>query len=602
MSGLGFTYPTRLKPALEDLSFAVAPGRTVLVLGPSGSGKSTLTLCMDGLIPHLVEGDYEGTVSVAGLVVGDHPVHVLAQEAGLVFQDPESQFCTLTVEDEVAFGLENLRRDPESIERSIDAALSKVGLSDYRRRRLDTLSGGEKQRVALAAVLAMGPRLLVLDEPSANLDPRATAELFALLKRLAADGEHTVLIIEHKLDEIIDWVDSVLVLAHGGRLVCHGDPRSVFYERAKELEEMGVWRPQTVELALALQEMGWDIPDTPLSVDETVQALLRSPGLVARLTGTSARSTATATTTSSPPVGSALRPEALLRTESLSFDYPDGRRALDAVTMSIAQGGFAAIAGANGAGKTTLASLLTGAREAPRGRVFFKGEDIARMRPWEVTERVGLVFQNPEHQFVTDTVFGELAYSLAPRAGRRRAGHLSVTQRALVESWLDRLGLLPLAEANPFTLSQGQKRRLSVGSMLIRGQAAIILDEPTLGQDELQTQRLMRMMHDLRAEGRTVAMVTHDMRLVAENADSLVVLNSGSVVYAGPPEEFFPRSAEVSAAGLAMPALGQVSHLLHERAGTPNGLHTMARFAGALGSRTLSPGPRPAPGARTANP
>lgn len=583
---------------MEDLGFVVAPGKTLLVLGPSGSGKSTLTLCMDGLIPHLVEGDYEGTVTVAGLVVGDHPVHVLAQEAGLVFQDPESQFCTLTVEDEVAFGLENLRRDPQDIERSIDVALGKVGLSDYRRRRLDTLSGGEKQRVALAAVLAMGPRLLVLDEPSANLDPRATAELFALLKRLAVDGDHTLVIIEHKLDEIIDWVDSVLVLESGGRLACHGAPRSVFYERAKELEELGVWRPQTVELALALMERGWDIPDAPLSVDETVQALLRSPGLVARLTDTHAASTSMAAAAPVVSARSLSGAEALLRTEELSYDYSDGRRALDSVTVTIAQGGFAAIAGANGAGKTTLASLLAGAREAPRGKVFFKGEDIARMRPWEVTERVGLVFQNPEHQFVTDTVFGELAYSLAPRPGRRHAGRLSVDQGALVDSWLDRLGLLPLAEANPFALSQGQKRRLSVGSMLIRGQAAVILDEPTLGQDELQTQRLMRMMHDLRAEGRTVAMVTHDMRLVAENADSLVVLNSGSVVYSGPPEEFFRRSQEVSAAGLTMPALGQVSHLLHEQAGTPNGLHTLARFIGALGSRAHASDAGQSPGAR----
>jgi energy-coupling factor transporter ATP-binding protein EcfA2 len=543
-----------------------------LVLGPSGSGKSTLTLCLDGLIPHLVEGDYEGTVSVAGLVVKDNPVHLLAQETGLVFQDPDAQFCTLTVEDEIAFGLENLRRAPEEIERAIDRALAEVGLSGYRRRYLGTLSGGEKQRVALAAVLAMGPRLLVLDEPSANLDPRATAELFGLLKRLATDGGHTILIIEHKLDQIIDWVDSVLVLGPGGKLLCHGDPRAIFYERAGDLEEMGVWRPQTVELALALRSRGWQVPGSPLSVDETVAALIATPGLVDRL---SERGPA------APAAAPAAEP--ILRAERLDYSYPDGHQALSGVTMSLGRGGFTAIAGANGAGKTTLGSLLTGAREAPRGKIFLEGTDIATLPPWMVSDRVGLVFQNPEHQFVTDTVFGELAFSLVPRAGRRRAGKLSAEQRFLVDSWLDRLGLLPLAEANPFSLSQGQKRRLSVGAMLIRGQSLLVLDEPTLGQDELQSQRLMTMMHCLRAEGRTVAMITHDMRLVAENADSLLVLNGGRVMFSGTPAEFFGMPSEVRRAGLAMPALGEVSHLLHREAGTPNGLHTQELFCRALG-------------------
>ncbi|HLA81949.1 MAG TPA: ABC transporter ATP-binding protein, partial [Thermoleophilia bacterium] len=543
-TGLGFTYPTRIKPALEGLTFAVSSGETVLVLGPSGSGKSTLTLCLDGLIPHLVEGDYEGAVAVAGLVVADNPVHVLAQETGLVFQDPDAQFCTLTVEEEIAFGLENLKRTPEDIERAIDRALDDVGLPGYRSRQLETLSGGEKQRVAIAAVLAMGPRLLVLDEPSANLDPRGTAELFALVKRLAKDGRHTVLIIEHKLDQIIDWVDSVLVLGQGGRLLYRGDARTVFYERAGTLEEMGVWRPQSAELALALRNMGWRVPGSPLSIDETVSALIATPGLVGRL-----RNGKGAAAAPGRPAAS-LATEAILRTERLNYFYPDGHQALRDVTMSLDRGSFTAIAGTNGAGKTTLAALLTGAREAPRGQVFFEGTDISSLRPWAVSDRAGLVFQNPEHQFVTDTVFGELAFSLVPRAGRRRAGRLSAEQRALVESWLDRLGLLPLAEANPFSLSQGQKRRLSVGSMLIRGQSVLVLDEPTLGQDELQSQRLMTMMHELRAEGRTISMVTHDMRLVAENADSLVVLNGGRLTFSGTPAEFFSKPGELQAAGL----------------------------------------------------
>jgi energy-coupling factor transport system ATP-binding protein len=280
-------------------------------------------------------------------------------------------------------------------------------------------------------------------------------------------------------------------------------------------------------------------------VDETVAALIDTPGLVDGL-----RSRSLALPGGSASVSAAVSaPELILRTERLDYHYADGHQALSQVTMSLGRGGFTAIAGANGAGKTTLASLLAGAREAPRGKIFL-----------------------------------ELAFSLAPRSGRRRAGKLSVEQRSLVDSWLERLGLLPLAEANPFSLSQGQKRRLSVGAMLIRGQSALVLDEPTLGQDELQSQRLMTMMHSLRAEGRTVAMITHDMRLVAENADSLVVLNGGRVLFSGAPGEFFHMPAEVERAGLAMPALGRVSYLLHGQADTPNGLYTLELFCQALGA------------------
>jgi energy-coupling factor transporter ATP-binding protein EcfA2 len=574
-AGLSFTYSTRLKPALADVSFAVAPGETLLVLGPSGSGKSTLTLCLDGLIPNVVEGDYSGSVAVAGLATKDSPVHLLAQEAGLVFQDPDAQFCTLTVEDEIAFGLENLRRPPEQIEPAIDMALASVGLDGYRERRLNTLSGGEKQRVALASVLAMGPRVLVLDEPSANLDPEATSELFALLRRLARDGRHTIVIIEHKLDEIIDWVGSVLALSPGGRVLYRGNPRTAFYEQGAALSAAGVWRPQTVESVNALREAGWDVPGSPLSVDETVAALVATPGLGARLR-------CAAPIPSDHPA----QVEALISVTGLSYRYPGGpagRGALTDVSLAVQRGAFLAIAGANGAGKSTLASLLTGVLKPPRGTVRLEGEDIAAMSATALSERVGYVFQNPEHQFVGDTVLGELAFSLSPKAGRKGARHLTVEQRQKAEAWLERIGLLALAEANPFTLSHGQKRRLSVAAMLIRGQSALLLDEPTLGQDEEQAASLMAMMQEFRAGGGTVAMITHDMRLVAEYADSLLVLADGRAVYSGSPAGFFSRPDVVAQTGLAVPALGRVAAGLHKLVGAPEGLLTIADLIRAAG-------------------
>lgn len=548
-----------MKPALAGLDFAFSPGETVLVLGPSGSGKSTLTLCLDGLIPHLVEGEYGGEVAVAGLAVRDTPVRLLAQQVGLVFQDPESQFCTLTVEDEVAFGLENLCAAPADIEAAIDRSLEMVGLRGHRRRRLAGLSGGEKQRVALAAVLSMGPRILVLDEPSSNLDPEATSGLFALLRSLAKEGQHTIIVIEHKLDEIIDWVDSLLVLDGEGRLLYRGDPVTAFYDRAALLEEAGVWRPQTTELVTALRHAGWPIPGTPLSGEETAAALAAVPGLAERLREATVRGPGPVVDDRSRAGAAAGGPSApLLGVDGLSFTYPDGRIALEDVSFSLERGEFLAIVGANGAGKTTLASLISGVLTPPPGTVRLEGRDVAAMGPEVLGARVGHVFQNPEHQFVADTVWGELAVSLLPHWGRR-AARPSQEQARLIDTWLERLGLLALAEASPFSLSQGQKRRLSVAAMLIRGQSVLVLDEPTLGQDELQVSRLMAMMQEFRAGGGTVVMITHDMRLVAEHADRLLALAGGRVAFSGRPEEFFARPAEVEAAGLALPALARVS-------------------------------------------
>jgi energy-coupling factor transport system ATP-binding protein len=586
-SGLSFTYSTRLLPALTGLSFEVAPGETVLMLGPSGSGKSTLTLCLDGLIPHLVEGDYAGVVTVAGLVVKDTPVRVLAGQTGVVFQDPDSQFCTLTVDDEVAFGLENLETPPEDIGGAIDGALELVRSPSLRGRLLTSLSGGEKQRVALAAVLAMGPRLLVLDEPTANLDPAATAGLFEIIRGLAADRQHTLLIIEHKLDEVIEWVDGVLALDAGGSLLFRGDPRTAFYDRSEQFQKAGIWRPQTVELVDGLRRAGWPVPGRPLGVAETAAAIQSTAGLADRLRV--------------GPVGSAAPPERpgltpvpepapLIEVKNLSFAYPGGRVALDDVSLLVRRGGFVAVVGANGAGKTTLGSLLSGVLSAPRGAVFLEGTDVTALSAWTLADNVGHVFQNPEHQFVSSTVKGELVFSLDPRS-RGRSGHLSAEQDALVGDWLGRLGLARLAEANPFTLSLGQKRRLSVAAMLIRGCPALVLDEPTLGQDAVQSQRLMDMMREFNAGGGTVVMITHDMRIVAEYASNVLALAGGKVVYSGEPSGLFSRPQVVEAARLAMPALAGVGLLLRTDGEVPAGLSTVGDFLEAAGSQEGPPAP-----------
>ncbi|MCX8032104.1 MAG: energy-coupling factor ABC transporter ATP-binding protein [Thermoleophilia bacterium] len=592
VSHLTFAYSLGGRPTLVDVSFSVQRGRPLLVLGPSGAGKSTLTLCLSGLIPQVIQGDYRGDVRVEGLSAAETPVHQLAKMVGLVFQDPDSQFCTLTVEDEIAFGLENLAWSPEDMETAIDDALAAVGLAGFRDRELATLSGGEKQRVALAAVLAMNPRVLLLDEPSAHLDPRSTAGLFALLRKLSGERRCTMVVIEHKLDELLDWVEDVLVLDSGGSRLAFGGAREVFYGNSSRLAQAGIWRPQTVEVVESLRSLGWDIPGNPLTVQETAAALAETPGVLKRLA-----SSTTGSHTSGYPnrvqlpgatyCEAKLEDDASLLVKDIHFSYPRAQAAsptLANVSFAVRKGGFLAVAGPSGAGKTTLGLILSGILRPSRGIVRLGGQDLSLMKPAVAARKVGHVFQNPEHQFVSDTVFGELAVSLLPSAGNKASERLDQDQRALVLDWLERLSLSHRANDSPFALSHGQKRRLSVAAMLIRQPSLLVLDEPTLGQDEIQAQRLMALVQDFRARAGTVVMITHDMRLVAEYADVLVVLVGGRVLFFGSPRDFFADAGLVAETGMALPPLARVGKLLGERTGVDaKSLVSLADFMLRLG-------------------
>lgn len=562
VSDLTFRYEGRARPALQGLSFRLEKGRCLLVLGPSGSGKSTLALCLDGLIPHVLEGEYEGRVAVAGLIVEDRPVHVLATRVGLVFQDPEAQFCTLTVGDEVAFGLENLCVPAEEIATRVEEALDLVGLPGFEARPLERLSGGEKQRVALASVLAMKPEVLVLDEPSANLDPRASQELFVVLRRLRRQQGQTLVLVEHRLDDVMDLVDEILVLDAEGALLCRGDPRSVLYEEGLQLRAQGVWLPRVVELAEELGKAGWELPERPLTVAEMVDCLRKTPGWGDRGVWVSAGGQATGLRRLSDGCS-----QPFLDARGVSFQYEGSDvEALSDVSLQVGAGEFLAVTGGNGAGKSTLATLLSGLRQAQRGSVFVMGKDIRSYRPKDLSALVGHVFQNPEHQFVSERVMDEIVLGIAPNHGRRRgrqcAGREAVESEA--QEWLRRFGLAGLADQNPFTLSQGQKRRLSVAVMLARGQQGLVLDEPTFGQDRHQSARLLETLLSLSREGTTILAVTHDMELAAEHAGRVVVLCGGKLVFDGCPASLFARSELPPEWGLVQPVIGRLCLLLRE--------------------------------------
>lgn len=484
-------YPRSAAPALRDLSFEVASGQLVLLLGPSGSGKSTLARTLAGLIPHSVYASVEGEVVVDGV----HPLMAgpaaSALRVGLLFQDPEAGFATLTVEDEIAFGLENLRLPRSRMPARIRTALAATGQTALVRRPLNSLSAGEAQGVALAALLAMEPAVLVLDEPTAHLDPASTREFFTRLARLKR--ARTILLIEHKLDACLRLADRLVLLDTDGSLLASGEPKHVFAQNRKRILATGTWLPRSLE---------------PAAPRRTRRAAPR-PGRAA-------------------PAVSVRR---------LTFAYPGGPPVLRRLDLDIPAGAFVALVGPNASGKSTLARLLIGLLPKPDGSTIqLFGTDLEALKVREMARQVGFVFQNPEHQFLRETVREELVYSLEIR-------RTAVDQRPReVERLLERFDLRGLEDRNPFTLSQGEKRRLSVAEMLAAGQRLLILDEPTFGQDRKSTYSLMDSLADRNREGVTIIVITHDMRFVQRYADTAAVLLGGKIAFQGPPRSLFRKA------------------------------------------------------------
>ena len=550
LSGVTYTYDGEATPVLRDISLTVRRGDFVLILGPSGCGKSTLLHLLNGSVPHILNGTLEGTAVICGKVVADTKVAEFATDVGMVFQDPDAQIINTRVRDEVCFGLENLCRPADEILIRQKEALDYVGLPGFADRSIFELSGGQKQRVSVAAVLAAQPRLLVLDEPTANLDPAGMTEVFAVLARLNRDYGTTIVMVEHRVDELADKVSRVVMMDQGA-IVFDGSPRGAFSaRRVVHSEEADVvptasWFPQVSELAMDLaaasrQEL---LPDqVPLCIEEAVD-LCSAWTIPAE---------ALAMAIDAPPAERSKKP--LLSIKSLSFGYHRDSPILKKVNLELESGAIVALLGQNGSGKTTLARMLVGINAAPAGAIDLGGKDLSRLGAREIAADIGYVFQNPDHQFVTDQVDEEIAYGLKVR---------NYSADEIARRVDDVLGIVDLKRyrhRSPFSLSLGERRRLSVATMLVLEPHLLVLDEPTIGQDHERAQQLMGLMARLRERyGTTILMITHDVRLVAQWADRALVLRSGEIAFDGAPIELFADADLLRSAGLLAPPIHEVS-------------------------------------------
>ena len=564
-------YDRNKAPVLRDLSFEVGRGEFVLVLGASGAGKSTLGLCLNGIVPH-VQGATQGELIVANHRVTEWPVSTLGSKVGIIFQDVESQLCMLYVRDEVAFGPENLQVPSAEVEQRVKDSLEFVGLQGYENKFVFELSGGQKQKVAIASVLAMRPEILFLDEPTANLDPRSTNELVELIGELRRD--HTILIFENKVDHLASLADRLLVL-DGGSLAFDGPVREVLEEHGDTLvNDLGVWIPQVSEVELGLRRRKHIRSAVfPLSLGEAVEQF--SP-LSFRLDQPAV---------SASPARVALGPT--IEVEHVDFRYDDGTVALRDVSFAIRQGEKVAIVGPNGSGKTTISKHFMGLLKPTKGRVLVDGIDTRKTSTRELSKRVGFVFQNPEHQFVRDSVRDEVAFSL------QIGGMEEVEIARRVDHEIQIFNLKGLEERHPFSLSGGERRRLSVATMIIAHPEVLILDEPTYGQDKLNTVRMMDavvagLADDRSAREITLVLVTHDMKLVAAYADRAIVMRQGSVAFDGPTSSLFLDPGLLRDANLEYPPLFELSRALRERgANLPASLLRPEDFVAAV--RELQP-------------
>ncbi|HLW70394.1 MAG TPA: energy-coupling factor transporter ATPase [Candidatus Binataceae bacterium] len=520
---VSFAYRGSDRPALRDIDLVLKPGEMVGIMGASGAGKSTLVKCLNRLVPSFEDGDFHGVLKLAGREVGDARVCELAPMVGMVFQDFEAQLFSTNAGFEVAFAMQQIGMARDEILARIAPALAAVGLAGFDARDPTSLSGGEKQRLAIAAVLALRPQVIIFDEPTSDLDPEGRAEVLALIHRLRSDGL-SLIVIEHEAEEL--RACDRIIMMRDGAIIVQDSPAAVL-TRLDLLEACGV-HPPDLNRALAL--LG--IAEHADSVEAAERLVRQRLSMKDGLAPAPDRDSPVAPT---PAQSAVTTPLAEVR--ALSFAYANKRPVIDSINLKIAPGEFIAIVGQNGSGKTTLAKHLVGLLKPASGVVLLAGRDRAAMRPVESAPLAGYVFQNPDHQLFAATVEDEVAF------GPRNFGLDAAEVEQRVTEVLRAVNLEDARARDPFLLGKGERQRLAVASVLALRPRILILDEPTTGLDYREQRRMMGLIADLNRAGIAIVIITHTPWLVAEYAHRVVLLRQGRMLFDGPVREFFAQDA-----------------------------------------------------------
>ncbi len=508
LDDLAFTYRDAPKPVLDQISYQHRRGEFTVIVGETGAGKSTLCRCLNGLIPSFIKGRMDGRLQVSGSRESDRPqVYELARIIGLVFQDFEAQLFSTNVELETAFALENFAVDRGQMRTRVEQALSRVGLAGFEQRDPASLSGGEKQRLAIASVLAGRPALVVMDEPTTDLDPVGKRDIFRLA-RVLRDEIEGIIMVEHETEHVLT-ADRILLM-HDGRIIREGSPNEMLADPGF-VERHGVRPLQTTVL---LSDLG--LETSALSIQDAV-ARVHSAGWRVK-------------ESAQEDLNGGQKPEpgrTVVQISGLVFRYGDASPAVDDVSLEITAGEFVALVGQNGCGKTTLAKHLNGLHVPTEGEVRILGKTTSEWTLRELGRRVGYVFQNPDHQIFANTVLDEVAF------GARNYGLPEETVQEKVEAALAVTGLAGREQEDPFNLTRGERQQLAVASVLATDPEILVLDEPTTGLDYHGQVAILNLIRRLNESGKTIIMITHSMWIVAEYADRCVIMSGGRVVRDG---------------------------------------------------------------------
>jgi energy-coupling factor transport system ATP-binding protein len=555
IEGLTFCYSDALQPALKDISLTITDGEFVLLTGPSGGGKSSLCRSLNGLIPHFYGGNISGRVVVAGQDTLTSSTKEMATRVGFVFQDPENQLVSMDVEREIAFGLENLGFSRDLIAKRLEESLDTLGIANLRYRRLSELSGGEKQKVAIASVLALHPKILVLDEPTSELDPKGAEEVLAVVTRLNDELGLTVILVEHRLDRVIQYVDRLIVL-DGGTIVVDGAVSDILANRYRELSAIGVGVPPLVRLFQEMRKRGVAIDRVPLTVKEgrsIIRKTLKKPP------------------TPSDGVLSTERAAGknLVEIKNLWHAYPDGLTALKSINLEMSEGEFVAVMGRNASGKTTLVKHFNRLLVPTKGNIKIAGANTKEATIAELAGKVGFVFQNPNDHLFADTVYDEIAFTL------KNLGFSSEETRLRLDEVLERFHLSEYRDRYPRSLSGGEKQRVALASVLAPKPRILILDEPTRGMEYRLKCELMQFLKEYCSQGNIVVLVTHDVEIVAEYAARVILMSEGRVIVDGEKHDV------LSQALLFSPQINRLAQS-YERYGIPTSILTVSEALDTL--------------------
>lgn len=531
---VSYLYPGAKEFALKDISLEIGQGEFLGIIGPTGAGKTTFCSALNGIVPQFYGGRFFGRITVAGLDTLSHPVSTLARYGGAVFEDPETQLIATSVENEIAFALENLKRSRAEILERIPQVLAAVRLEGTEKKHPQELSGGQKQRLAIAAALAVRPDLLILDEPTSQLDPVGSQEVFATVRELNRELGITIVMVSHAAEEMAEFCDRIALLS-GGSIAALDKPDRIF-SQIDLLEAKDLRSPQVARTFYDIGQRGIAVPVIPVTLTEGLKAIAT--------VSTTAKLTAP-TPFPSPPSRKNQSP--LLSVQNLHHVYDDGTAALREISLDIYEGEYLLIVGQNGAGKSTLVKHFLNLLQPTSGRVMIRQQDAKTLSVSDLAKFIGYVAQNPDNQIFNTTVEKEVAFALG------NLGYPVAQIKEQVFKSLTAMNLWERRHVHPLSLPKGDRARIVIAAILAMEPETIIFDEPTTGQDYRGASSILEVTRQLHRLGKTVIVITHHLYLMPDYAERVIVMGQGTILLDAPIRQAYHQTTLLESTYLTPP-------------------------------------------------